>query len=65
MLFRSSIDGGDYPATHANFPSRTLTVDVGDIVLFPSSLFHRTIPFDSADERICIAFDMAPKEFPA
>lgn len=60
-----SIDGGDYPASHADFPARTLAVEVGDIVLFPSSLFHRTIPFASADERICIAFDVLPKEFPA
>lgn len=60
-----SIDGGDYPTAHADFPARTLTVEVGDIVLFPSSLFHRTIPFASADERICIAFDISPKGFPA
>jgi len=33
---------------------------VGDIVLFPSSLFHRTIPFSAAQDRICIAFDVAP-----
>tara|TARA_B100000945_G_C20426470_1_gene620796 strand:- start:2111 stop:3691 length:1581 start_codon:yes stop_codon:yes gene_type:complete len=33
----------------------------GDLVLFPSSLFHRTIPFVSNDERICIAFDIIPK----
>jgi hypothetical protein len=33
---------------------------VGDIVLFPSSLFHRTIPFESNEQRICIAFDLKP-----
>jgi tetratricopeptide (TPR) repeat protein len=33
----------------------------GDLVLFPSSLFHRTIPFDSKEERLCIAFDIVPK----
>ncbi len=59
-----SMDGGDYPSNHANFPARTLLVDAGDIVLFPSSLFHRTIPFASTDERICIAFDVSPKVFP-
>ena len=30
----------------------------GDIIFFPSSLFHRTIPFNSDEERICIAFDI-------
>jgi hypothetical protein len=35
---------------------------VGDIVFFPSSLFHRTIPFESDEERICIAFDVKPAQ---
>jgi uncharacterized protein (TIGR02466 family) len=30
----------------------------GDIIFFPSSLFHRTIPFNSDEERVCIAFDL-------
>ncbi|MFM8391730.1 MAG: putative 2OG-Fe(II) oxygenase, partial [Methylophilaceae bacterium] len=29
---------------------------------FPSSLFHRTIPFSSDEERICIAFDLRPDQ---
>ena len=33
---------------------------VGDIVLFPSSLFHRTLPFRADADRVCIAFDIAP-----
>jgi hypothetical protein len=33
---------------------------VGDIVLFPSSLFHRTIPFSADEDRICVAFDLKP-----
>ena len=33
----------------------------GDIVLFPSSLYHRTIPFTTDTNRIVIAFDLAPK----
>jgi len=32
-----------------------------DIVLFPSSLFHRTIPFNSNEERQVVAFDLMPK----
>jgi hypothetical protein len=31
-------------------------------VLFPANLFHRTIPFQAAAERICIAFDLKPSE---
>jgi hypothetical protein len=43
-----------------NFPVGIASPKVGDIVLFPSSLFHRTIPFNSNEERICIAFDLKP-----
>lgn len=32
----------------------------GDIVLFPSSLHHRTIPFSTDTDRIVIAFDLMP-----
>jgi tetratricopeptide (TPR) repeat protein/predicted 2-oxoglutarate/Fe(II)-dependent dioxygenase YbiX len=32
----------------------------GDIVLFPSSLFHRTIPIRQEGERIIAAFDLVP-----
>ena len=42
------------------FPVANILPKVGDIVLFPSSLFHRTIPFSSTQERICIAFDLKP-----
>lgn len=52
--------GDDYPRRHTNFPSRIVDQRVGDIVLFPSSLFHRTIPYDSDEDRICIAFDLKP-----
>jgi len=33
---------------------------IGDIVLFPSSLHHRTIPFSADTDRISIAFDLVP-----
>ena len=32
----------------------------GDIILFPSSLHHRTIPFTTEAERIIIGFDLLP-----
>ena len=35
-------------------------IEEGDILLFPSSLFHRTIPFETDEDRICIAFDISP-----
>ena len=41
-------------------PSFTYQPVVGDIVLFPSSLYHRTIPFSVDADRIVIAFDLLP-----
>jgi tetratricopeptide (TPR) repeat protein len=61
-LLELGLHGDNYPVQEgADFPTTILPVSVGDIVLFPSSLFHRTIPFRSAEERVCIAFDLKPK----
>ncbi|HSH53998.1 MAG TPA: tetratricopeptide repeat protein [Methylotenera sp.] len=58
--FEYGTHGDSYPQKHSNFPVSNVAPNVGDIVLFPSSLFHRTIPFSSNEERICIAFDLRP-----
>jgi len=58
--FEYGTHGDNYPQKHGNFPVSNVAPEVGDIVLFPSSLFHRTIPFNSNEERICIAFDLKP-----
>ncbi len=58
--FEYSTDGDDYPRLHDDFPSQIVDQQVGDLVLFPSSLFHRTIPFHSDQERVCVAFDVKP-----
>jgi uncharacterized protein (TIGR02466 family) len=55
-----SIDGDDYPRMHDDFEKKLYLPQVGDVVFFPSSVFHRTIPFSSNEERICIAFDLKP-----
>ncbi len=60
--FEYGTDGDNYPRMHDNFPSHIVVQEVGDIVLFPSSLFHRTIPFGSDEDRICVAFDLKPAE---
>ena len=38
-----------------------IDVHTGDLCLFPASLLHYTIPFDSEEERIVLAFDVVPK----
>ena len=55
------LDRGNYPKL-SDLPPPTLLHQPkpGQLVLFPSSLFHRTIPFHSEEERLCIAFDLLP-----
>jgi len=55
-----TLSGYDYPFDK-NLPNYTHIPKVFDIALFPSSLFHETIPFASNDERHVIAFDIMPK----
>ncbi len=58
--FEYGTHGDQYPQQHTDFPTAFIKPQVGDIVLFPSSLFHRTIPFNADAERICVAFDLKP-----
>lgn len=58
--FEYGTHGDQYPQLQREFPTRFIKPAVGDIVLFPSSLFHRTIPFHAEAERICVAFDLKP-----
>jgi tetratricopeptide (TPR) repeat protein len=46
-------------------PVQLLQPEEGTIVLFPSYLYHRTIPFDSDQTRVSIAFDVLPGRGPA
>lgn len=39
---------------------RRVRPEEGLLVLFPSYFYHQTIPFDSTEQRICIAFDSIP-----
>jgi len=55
-----SLCGEDYPKVK-NLPNFIYLPKIFDIVLFPSSLFHRTIPFNSNEERQVVAFDLMPK----
>ena len=40
---------------------KTINVVTGSLVLFPASLMHYTIPFESEEERIVLAFDLKEK----
>ena len=41
-------------------PERYVKPEVGQLVLFPSYFWHGTVPFESRDNRLTIAFDVVP-----
>ena len=40
-----------------------MEINKRDLCLFPSSLFHYTIPFEPEEERISFAFDVMPTQY--
>jgi len=54
------LDGASYPTNGKIFPQKEFNIEKGDIVLFPSSIFHKTLPFDSQEHRVTLAFDVKP-----
>ncbi len=54
------LHGADYPKDGAVFPSEEYNIEKGDLILFPSSIFHRTIPFEANNDRVTLAFDIKP-----
>ena len=56
-----SYKGPEYPTKGKSFFSTIKKLETRDICIFPSSLFHHTIPFKSNEDRICLVFDLAKK----
>ena len=56
-----SLNGPNY--SDKNSPSLLHQPSVGDIILFPSSLHHRTFPFTTDTDRIIVSFDLKPRLF--
>ncbi|MFT4815503.1 MAG: tetratricopeptide (TPR) repeat protein [Pseudohongiellaceae bacterium] len=53
-----SLQGHDLPILDENYPLIVHRPKKGDIIFFPSSLYHRTIPFSEDTDRCVIAFDL-------
>jgi len=47
--------------SQAGFLSRAVAPAPGRMVLFPSHFWHHTVPFESEEARICVAFDVLPQ----
>jgi tetratricopeptide (TPR) repeat protein len=56
-----SIDDEDNILNAINKSKKSINVVTGSLCLFPASLLHYTIPFESDEERIVLAFDLIPK----
>tara|TARA_Y100000996_G_scaffold250631_1_gene197145 strand:+ start:574 stop:1731 length:1158 start_codon:yes stop_codon:yes gene_type:complete len=54
-------DDAEHEEIFKESENKIIDVITGDIVLFPSSLMHYTIPFESFKERIVLAFDLIPE----
>jgi len=46
----------------AEFPVETVKPYEGLMLLFPAFMYHGTVPFKSKQKRICVAFDVIPKQ---
>ena len=57
-----SLEGANYPnLSNYDFHEEVYQLKTGDMVMFPSSLLHSTIPYESDDQRITLAFDIIPE----
>jgi tetratricopeptide (TPR) repeat protein len=55
------IDDQNYLLDGKASNEQIIAVTTGSLCLFPASLLHYTIPFESDEERIVLAFDVVPK----
>ena len=55
------IDDQDYLVHGKTSNEKIIDVTTGSLCLFPASLLHYPIPFESEEERIVLAFDVVPK----
>ena len=54
------LHGANYPDMGKSFKDTPVQIAEGMVCMFPSSLFHKTVPFRSSQKRISLAFDVIP-----
>jgi len=55
------IESDEHKINQNNKFKKSIDVVTGSFCLFPSSLHHYTVPFESEEDRIVLAFDIIPK----
>lgn len=60
LSFGRSKPWGPAGESQKDFLSRSIKPIEGTMVLFPSHFWHYTVPYESEEPRICVAFDVVP-----
>lgn len=55
------VSGLDSSSQAHELATMSILPDRGDIILFPSYLWHGTVPFEGDQQRICLAFNVFPR----
>lgn len=55
-----SLHDGKLPKFNHAFPEVSISVEKRQVIMFPSSLFHRTLEFKAKTNRVSLAFDVIP-----
>ena len=54
------LDEQEDPLNIQNSQESIIDVETGSLCLFPSSLYHYTVPFEDKENRVVLAFDITP-----
>ncbi len=60
-----ALHGDELPIHRPDHQRQQYPIAEGNFIFFPSSLYHRTIPFYTGDTRFCVAFDVVADEIGA
>ena len=57
-----ALHGDKIPILRPDHQRQQYPIAEGNFIFFPSSLYHRTVPFYTGDTRFCVAFDVVADE---
>jgi len=57
-----ALHGDKLPIHRPDHQREQYPIAEGNFIFFPSSLYHRTVPFYTGDTRFCVAFDVVADE---
>lgn len=54
------LDEKPYESKYSGRDGKIVEVRMGSVCLFPASLYHCTVPFESTEDRLVLALDVNP-----